>query len=183
MDFRNDSRAQNSRGLRNNNPGNLRYSTFITWQGQVGSDPLQYVTFSDSIYGLRAMALDLYNNYYLDGITTLTDLINKYAPADDPTATNNPTQYAAYVSSQTGIPVNADIQLSGSNIVSIMRAMMNEELGASYSALIPDSDIQQAVTMLNKQELQVVEVAATGGSAVIVIILIIILIAKRKKKS
>ena len=137
MDFRNVPAAQGSKGLRNNNPGNFRASG-ANWQGAVGQDSTGFVIFSDDTYGLRAMALNLYNNYYYDGLTTLSQFISKYAPSSD---SNNPAAYAQSVADYAGIGVNDDMQLDANMTALIMRGMMNVELGQNYSSMISDDDI------------------------------------------
>ena len=145
MDFRNVAAAQGSKGLRNNNPGNFR--TGVNWQGAVGDDGTGFIVFSDDTYGLRAMALNLYNNYYIDGLTTLTEFINKYAPSAD---SNNPAAYAASVAAYAGIGVNDDMQLDANMTALIMRGMMNEELGQDYSAMVSDDDIATGISMVSQ---------------------------------
>ena len=146
MDFRNVPAAQGSKGLRNNNPGNFRASG-ANWQGAVGQDSTGFVIFSDDTYGLRAMALNLYNNYYYDGLTTLSQFISKYAPSSD---SNNPAAYAQSVADYAGIGVNDDMQLDANMTALIMRGMMNVELGQNYSSMISDDDIDTGISMVSQ---------------------------------
>lgn len=87
------------RGMRNNNPGNLRKSS-SAWQGKItnGTDSAfeQFTTFA---YGTRAM-IKLLSNYIHDGYNTLDKIINRYAPAAD---NNNPGSYIADVAFQSGL--------------------------------------------------------------------------------
>ncbi len=147
MDFRNNEAASGSKGLRNNNPGNFR--TGIKWQGVVGDDGTGFLVFSDITYGLRAMALNLYNDYYIDGITTISGYINKYAPPSE----NNSTAYAATVADWVGIGVNDDMDLDAATTEDIIRGQMNVELGEEYSGMVSDADVAQGVAMIGKFEI------------------------------
>lgn len=165
MDFRNNKLAYGSRGLRNNNPGNFRPG--IEWLGISGKDE-GYLIFSDIKYGIRAMALNLYNNYYLYGKTDLQSFIRKYAPSAD---NNNPDTYANTVADQIGISVTDDMALSFERTAAILRAMMNVELGNNYSAMITDTDISEGIKMINKFELQALKTVKTvkDNSAIAII--------------
>ncbi len=156
MDFRNNISVTGSRGLRNNNPGNFRPG--IAWLGAAGADKDNYLIFSDVTYGLRAMALNLYNNYHLSGKRTLLSFITKYAPAAD---NNNPAHYAAAVGDEVGLGVDEDMKLDAERVGRILRAMMNVELGQGYSAMISDEDITRSVNMIGKFQLAAIQ---TGGA-------------------
>lgn len=146
MDFRTDPQAAGSQGLRNNNPGNFRPG--IDWEGIAGQSN-NFLIFSDVQYGIRAMALNLYNNYYKNGKTTLLSFIEKYAPASD---NNNPTAYATSVGSDAGIAIDEDMQLSRDRIAGILRGMMNMELGRNYSPMVSDEDLFGGIDRINKYE-------------------------------
>lgn len=66
------------RGLRNNNPGNIRAGD-KPWLGQVGVDENGFVIFSDPFYGLRAMAVSLIHK----GSGTLYRLGLSWSPPAD----------------------------------------------------------------------------------------------------
>jgi len=69
------------RGIRNNNPGNIRLSK-IRWQGQKlpQQNDEDFVEFSDATYGLRAL-MRLFLTYYIKyGLDTVEAIINRYAP-------------------------------------------------------------------------------------------------------
>lgn len=75
------------RGIRNNNPGNLRRSK-IKWQGKVAelTDP-EFEQFVSPEMGIRAIARDLLTGYKR-GSDTVTEIISEYAP---PTENNTKT--------------------------------------------------------------------------------------------
>jgi len=128
--------------MRNNNPGDLRASG-INWQGATGSNE-GFVTFSDSTYGLRALALDLTNKINGDGLTTISDIISVYAPPSE----NDTETYIDNVSAQTGFEADQTLTADAPTIAALVRAITTQEVGAEYSAMIPDADIQTALGML-----------------------------------
>ncbi len=86
------------RGIRNNNPGNLKMTTPRQgWSGAV-DNPTDgtFEQFYFYVYGLRAMAKLIYNKIK-GGYNTPRKLITNWAPASD----NNPT--SAYVSAVAGV--------------------------------------------------------------------------------
>lgn len=72
-----------SRGLRNNNPGNLRISK-DNWKGlrKIQTD-MSFFQFVSNDYGYRAMirTLQTYQSKY--GLNTIEEIIHKYAPTNE----------------------------------------------------------------------------------------------------
>jgi len=69
------------RGIRNNNPGNIRLSSAL-WQGQQlppQADP-DFVEFTTPLYGVRALMKTLLTYYLKYNLDTVLSLINRYAP-------------------------------------------------------------------------------------------------------
>jgi hypothetical protein len=75
--------ALQPRGIRNHNPGNIRYDG-TSWQGL--ADPLHdaggYLRFVDPLWGLRALARDL-TTKHAKGLRTIAAIIGKYAPPNE----------------------------------------------------------------------------------------------------
>lgn len=69
------------RGIRNNNPGNLRL-TRTAWQGQNPgpATDTEFVEFIAPLYGLRALMKTLLTYHLKYGLDTVQSLINRYAP-------------------------------------------------------------------------------------------------------
>ena len=69
------------RGIRNNNPGNIRLSE-IVWQGQksAAQDDPAFVEFISPLYGLRALMKTLLTYHLKYNLNTVQSLINRYAP-------------------------------------------------------------------------------------------------------
>lgn len=67
------------RGIRNNNPGNIRKSA-INWKGETpGSDP-DFETYLTPEDGIRAMTRILLNYQATHGLQTVRQIINRWAP-------------------------------------------------------------------------------------------------------
>lgn len=92
------------KGLRNNNPGNLRGSNSFTWQGEIGRDKDGFVIFDKPENGIRAMykTLGTYRNNYEGlagvggkGFDTVHEIINRWAPQVE----NDTASYISHVAS------------------------------------------------------------------------------------
>jgi hypothetical protein len=95
------------RGVRNNNPGNIEKSA-TAWQGKVdGTDP-RFETFATPELGIRALAKNLLTSQDRHGNNTITDIINRWAPAKE----NNTAAYVAAVAKETGLDPTAVLNLS-----------------------------------------------------------------------
>ncbi len=87
-----------SRGIRNNNPGNIRHG--IDWDGldKDQSKDEEFSQFSTPEYGIRAMfkILKTYNDKY--NLNTIEGIINRWAPPIE----NDTESYIDFVSSKVG---------------------------------------------------------------------------------
>ena len=91
-----------ARGLRNNNPLNIR-KTGDQWQGAaINQNDKSFVVFTKPEWGYRAAARIL-RNYKNRGIDTLSEIISTWAPEHE----NNTAAYVSFVSKKTGISPNA----------------------------------------------------------------------------
>lgn len=71
------------RGLRNNNPGNIRLSRTL-WQGEVRpSKDKAFCQFRSMSYGYRALMKLLQNYHRLNGCRTVADFIRRWAPPSE----------------------------------------------------------------------------------------------------
>lgn len=98
------------RGIRNNNPGNIRGASF-TWQGEVGRDDKDFVVFSSPLYGLRALGRVLRNYDRLYGINTVEGIINRWAPpiGDDGEPENDTRSYIEHAASALGLSASEPV--------------------------------------------------------------------------
>ncbi|WP_442876627.1 hypothetical protein [Enterobacter cloacae complex sp. RIVM_C039474] len=97
-----------ARGIRNNNPGNLEFSKTNPWVGQTGDDG-RFAKFETPEHGIRALGRNLLS-YQRQGIDTVSDIINRWAPPSD---NNNTDAYIKAVCAQLG--VTPDQPLDASN--------------------------------------------------------------------
>ena len=68
------------RGLRNNNPTNLRFNPHIKWDGQKGKDNAGFAKFASASDGIRAGATNAFNYQRLHGLSTIAEIIGRWAP-------------------------------------------------------------------------------------------------------
>lgn len=143
MDYRTTTPAP-PRGIRDNNPGNLTPPPGLTnWQGAVGADG-PFVIFSDTTWGLRALALDLINAIN-GGYDSIQTLITKYSTTDQ-------AAYVANVSAFTGIDPADQLGTDQDTITSIMRAIANQEnTQAASQQYIADADLVTGYQMATNQ--------------------------------
>lgn len=81
------------RGIRNNNPGNIRHGD--SWRGLApGQTDPDFCVFTSPEYGIRAMARILLNYQKKYGIRTIDGIISRWAPPSE----NNTRSYITAVS-------------------------------------------------------------------------------------
>lgn len=110
-----------TRGFRNNNPGNLRYG--VHWLGVIGQDADGYAIFDTLESGIRAMGVDLLTKIGR-GVNTVASIISIYAPPSD----HNPTStYIAQVAAWSGL--DPDVRLTRADMPALAAAMIRFENG------------------------------------------------------
>lgn len=137
---------QLTRGLRNNNPGNIREgkgdSTFWVGERATDDDP-NFEEFNSLPYGIRA-AVVLFRNYQsLYGLDSIRKIATRWAPPSE----NDTAGYIARLSARTGIPPDARINLRSAQIYPFLRAVFREESGPLADTLISDEDIHKGVAL------------------------------------
>lgn len=133
------------RGIRNNNPGNLRL-TAIPWDGKVpaaNNTDGSFEQFIELRYGIRAMMRDLVNDIK-GGKNTLSKLITSYSPAHE----NNTAAYINTVAAAVGLAPLAIIDLSQETIIALCKIMVRVENGEAASKYIADGDYRDAMAIL-----------------------------------
>lgn len=145
------------RGMVNNNPGDLKAPPGTAWQGTTGYDSDGFAQFSNVCWGLRALAMDLYNKITKDGLNTISLIIPVYAPPSD----NNPdANYIEAVSATSGIGADDVLGTDQDTMLSLIRGIINFETGLDTTQYISDDDIDQGIAMMNGNPLQVLQSAA-----------------------
>lgn len=109
--------------IRNNNPGNIRYSIYNNWIGQTGFDYRGFCIFDTLENGIRAM-IKLVLNYISQGFNTINLIVGKYAPPNE----NDTSVYASNVSGWSLYPINKTISINDESILTeVIKAMIRME--------------------------------------------------------
>ena len=96
-----------SRGLRNNNPLNIRRNS-TQWKGlSAVQGDMEFFCFSDACWGYRAAFITLRNYYRRHGLTTLRQWIHRWAPPTE----NDTDVYVRFVSSRAGVDADAKLDI------------------------------------------------------------------------
>ena len=115
-----------SRGVRNNNPGNIMKSN-DEWQGLVGYDDDGYAIFDSPESGIRAKGRVLMT-YGRKGYNTLPKMFERYAPKGH--GDNDPVAYAEFVANATGYGMNDVLDLQNPTVLmNLSRAINRMENG------------------------------------------------------
>lgn len=120
------------RGIRNNNPGNIRWGQ--KWQGLAENGREQdssFCVFKSPEYGIRALAKLLQNYQTLYGLNTPRKIISRYAPPNE----NQTQAYIQSVALQLGIQPDstADLTHDGTLMVFIKAIIRFENGVQPYS--------------------------------------------------
>lgn len=123
-----------SRGLRNNNPGNIK-ETATNWQGQIkpSADP-PFAQFSDPVWGARAMIILVKRTYRGYGLNTIRAIITRYAPPSE----NDTEAYISAVVGKTGLSANRVLSTED-DYKRVIQSMASVENGVPVNAALPDT--------------------------------------------
>lgn len=119
------------RGIRNNNPGNIRKGSQRIWEGEIypGADP-SFSEFKTMAYGVRALLIDLVNKHK-KGLRTVQSIIYKYAPPTE----NYSKVYAEFVADRMGLDVNEAFSMTPNNWIKFAKAIARFENGNAASLI------------------------------------------------
>ena len=113
-----------SRGLRNNNPLNIRLNA-DNFKGEIKGRDTSFKTFSSMPYGYRAAFVTL-GTYLSRGWNTIEKKITKWAPPVE----NDTESYMKNVEKWSGVPRNKELTAwDGSDYILIVAAMSFVENG------------------------------------------------------
>lgn len=115
------------RGIRNNNPGNIRWGA--DWQGLKkdgkSQDP-SFCVFTSPEYGIRALAKMLKNYQRLYSLNTPRKIINRYAPPNE----NQTQAYIQSVAHQLGVEPDTVVDLNEeTTMVVFVKSIIRHENG------------------------------------------------------
>jgi hypothetical protein len=131
-----------SRGLRNNNPLNIRHNA-EHFQGEIKVKDKSFKSFSTMPYGYRAAFVTL-ATYLSRGCNTIEKIITKWAPPTE----NDTESYIAKVEKWSGVPRNKELTASdGADYILIVAAMSFVENGqnADISAVQAGFNLQTKI--------------------------------------
>ena len=130
------------RGIRNNNPGNIRHGQ--NWEG-LNSEGRRidsaFCVFKSPVYGIRALAKVLMNYKRVYKLNTVRQIIGRYAPPNE----NQTLAYIQAVSKQIGVYPDMVIDVEERGILTVfIKAIIRMENGIQpYS----DETIQQGIDL------------------------------------
>lgn len=129
-----------NRGLRNNNPGNIR--TGQQFRGEIGADPDGYVIFGTAFDGIRAIGYDLVSKMRR-AVDTIAEIITVYAPPSE----NDTKAYIADVCRRTGFKDDDVLNLNHVSILAkLVTAIITHEDGSCpYDSILIEKACADAI--------------------------------------
>lgn len=120
------------RGIRNNNPGNIRFVKGISWKGQIGADDKGFIIFDTPLNGLRAIARILLNYQKYYGLNTIRKIYSRWAPPNE----NDTDAYVKYMSEFVGVGPDEPIVVD-KHLEPMVTGTTHQEVGqCPYSAAL-----------------------------------------------
>lgn len=125
--------SEKPRGIRNNNPGNIKIAKYIRWKGKVPiyeNTDGAFEQFVQMRWGLRAMVRLIRDTYMRKmGLHTIEQIIGRFAPSSE----NNTSAYAKWVAEKTGIGLEEVVSWEEwEKVLAIIRAMVQYENGVEH---------------------------------------------------
>lgn len=121
-----------TRGERNNNPGNIR-KTSIRWLGEILGNDIGFEKFDTPEHGIRALAKILLTYQDKYKLRTINEIISRWAPKSE----NNTGVYINFVAFRTKLLADTILDLHNRSILcSLVTAIIEFENGRlSYSQI------------------------------------------------
>lgn len=135
-----DIKRKLPRGVRNNNFGNIRKSA-DEWQGKSGDDG-EFTVFDTPQYGVRAAAKNFMAYTNKHGLTTIREMINRWAPPNE----NATDSYVDFVA--TSLQVNPDEFYDVNDpdkLKPFLRAVFRKENGGIVDEYLTDDIVNEGV--------------------------------------
>jgi len=127
------------RGVRNNNPGNLRSN--IPWKGMIGSDSSGFAIFDTPENGIKAAAKNLKTYFNKHHLNSVHDIISRWAPSNE----NDTQSYIKSVASQLGVSANEPLDIT-SSMPGLLASIFRHENGADFYPMNMIKNISDSVT-------------------------------------
>jgi len=133
--------SETPRGIRNNNPGNIR-KTATDWKGEVEGADSAFESFATPDDGLRALGKILLKYARDYGLNTVRGILTRYAPAME----NDTEGYIAHVAARIGVTPDAPMDVAA-NLQPLMRAIVAHENGKRWADHYPAEVYGKAARM------------------------------------
>ncbi|MFV3416241.1 structural protein P5 [Pseudomonas nitroreducens] len=144
-----------TRGIRNNNPGNIDYSPRNGWQGQVGLEvgvlKPRFARFDSPENGIRALGKLLIGYRLRDGvpgvggagIDTVREAIGRWAPGSE----NDTAAYIEDVARALGVRPDQPVDMGRPDILRalVVAIIHHENGGVPYTAAVIDEGVRRAL--------------------------------------
>ena len=136
------SRKIAPRGIRNNNPLNIRIGN--KWFGEVDNPTdHEFEQFKEMKYGVRAAFIILWKYLYRYRLKTVKEIVKRWAPASE----NNVESYVRTVIQSQGLKQNETLDFEN---YTQMRLLLRGMCLAENGQYIADSDIQEGYDLAVK---------------------------------
>lgn len=160
-----------SRGIRNNNPGNIDRNNANKWQGRMPRERMnaeqraetRFEVFTTPAYGIRAMCILLVNYFDRHGCDTVRKIINRWAPPVE----NDTGAYVRAVAQAVGVDADTWINVHEyRRLRPLVEAIITHENGRQpYSGDVIEEGLRLAgVTKPDAAPLVAVPKAATTAA-------------------
>ncbi len=136
-----------TRGIRNNNPGNIDYNPANQWQGQLKPDSSiekRFARFDTPENGIRALGKLLLTYQRKHGLKTVKAIISRWAPSVE----NDTAAYVRAVEANTGTRADAEIDLTKSVVMAgfVKAIIHHENAGYVYPEAVLAEGVRRALT-------------------------------------
>ena len=140
-----DAEGATPRGIRNNNPGNIKHGD--TWEGEIKSTDRTFEQFKDAEHGIRAIGVLLrtYNTKY--NLDTIDGIISRWAPKSE----NQTQNYINFVSKQLGVRPTTKLNLFNRGQIynrTALKALVNAIIRMETSYRYPDSTVERGLNLI-----------------------------------
>jgi hypothetical protein len=132
------------RGIRNNNPGNIR-RTNDPWQGlSADQTDAAFFQFDAMEYGIRALCKILRKYYAGYHLATVRAIVSRWAPSNE----NDTGAYVAAVADYMGVVADDFLNLDDpATVFSLARGIIRQEVGTLPALLISDATVTAGVNL------------------------------------
>ena len=135
-----------TRGVRNNNPGNIDYNPANQWQGQLKPDPQiekRFARFDTPENGIRALGKVLLTYQRKHALKTVKAIISRWAPSVE----NDTAAYVRAVEANTGTRPGAEIDLVNPVVMAgfVKAIIHHENAGYAYSETVLAEGVRRAL--------------------------------------